>query len=279
MPELPEVEVLSNAFNKLAKGKHIKDIVIHRTDLRVPLPKKMVQSFLVGKKIESVYRKAKYMIVDVGDHVGIMHFGMSGNLFHESSVKPVWPHTHVVFKVADKSSASDASFFHFADPRRFGLFTVCTKSELDDHKFFSHLGPDPLLHNKLATYLYDKSRKRVSPIKSFLMDSKVLVGVGNIYANESLHRSGIHPLKEAGKISKESFQTLSREIKKVLKEAIKKGGTSIKDYKGANGDAGYFSLSLKVYGKSGSPCSGCGKSIQLVKLAGRATYYCDLCQK
>lgn len=276
MPELPEVEVLCRSFDKVARDTTITAVKSFRPNLRIPIPAKKELDLLVGRKIKKIYRQAKYMIINTGELSAIFHFGMSGNLFHETSSNPIWPHTHVM--IGFQKNKSTKGYMHYSDPRRFGLFTICPSSEIKNHKLFNSLGPDPLKISDLSEYLFLKSRKSNTSLKNFLMNSKILVGVGNIYANEALFRSRLHPSTFPSKVTSSSYLDLSKNIQSVLKEAIKKGGTTIKDYKGSDGKAGYFSINLKVYGRGGEPCSACRTKIESYRISNRATYYCPSCQ-
>lgn len=283
LPELPEVEVISRAVAKAAVGRTVQELTIARTDLRIPVPAKALKQGLVGRKVTAVYRKAKYLVLQTDDYAAVLHFGMSGNMFLEKSPKPVWPHTHAVFTLAGGANDDDPRFLHFADPRRFGLLTGCPLAELPALPQFATLGPDPLehpgpRHQGLSRWLAAKAKGKKQPVKTFIMTNQVVVGVGNIYANESLFRAGIHPLAPAGEVSPEGWRALARQIKAVLLAAIEKGGSSIKDFKTADGNAGYFSMDFKVYGKGGEPCPTCGLPIESSRLQNRATYFCSPCQ-
>lgn len=287
MPELPEVEVISRAVAKAAVGRRVTNLTIARTDLRIPVPAKALKRGLEGRTVTAVYRKAKYLVLQTDDFAAVVHFGMSGNMFLEPSPKPVWPHTHAVFALEGpkdaKGSKAAPLYLHFADPRRFGLLTGCALAELPALPQFASLGPDPLAHKNprhqgLSRWLEDKAQGKKLPVKTFIMTNQVVVGVGNIYANESLFRSGIHPLTPAGLLSRENWQELARHIKAVLLAAIEQGGSSIKDFKTADGNAGYFSMAFKVYGREGEACVSCGQPIQAIRLSNRATYFCGQCQ-
>lgn len=282
LPELPEVEVISRAVAKAAVGCKVQNLAIARTDLRIPVPAAALKRGLIGHTVTAVYRKAKYLVLETGDYAAILHFGMSGNMFLERSPEPVWPHTHAVFTLAE--AASPHRYLHFADPRRFGLLTGCPLAELEALPQFAHLGPDPIAHpgprhQGLSRWLIAKAKGKKLPVKTFIMTNQVVVGVGNIYANESLFRSGIHPLTPAGELSAEQWRALARQIKAVLLAAIDQGGSSIKDFKTADGNAGYFSMAFTVYGKGGEPCSQCGRPIEATRLNNRATYFCGTCQR
>ncbi|MBQ48543.1 MAG: DNA-formamidopyrimidine glycosylase [Zetaproteobacteria bacterium] len=277
MPELPEVECLSRAISKVALGKSISEITFHRTTLREPIPTKSLEDILINETIEQITRRSKYMLVKTKKGWGIFHLGMSGNILCYDDPQPQLPHTHVVMRVNDPAS-SCTTWLHYVDPRRFGLINACTHQELPNHRFFVHLGPEPLETRNLGGYLFDKSRQKSTNIKSFLMNSKIVVGVGNIYANESLYYAGLNPMTAAGSISLEQFRNLSKAIKSTLRKAIKAGGTSFRDFKNPDGNPGYFRISLQVYGRKGENCSKCSTPIEEIKISNRATYFCPNCQ-
>lgn len=283
MPELPEVEVISRAVAQAAVGKKVAALDIARTDLRIPVPAEALRRGLVGKTITKVYRKAKYLVMETDDFAAVLHFGMSGNMFLEPSAEPQWPHTHAIFSLSSHKTKDAKKFLHFADPRRFGLLTGCPRDELEALPQFAKLGPDPLdppslRHHGLSRWLMARAEGKTLPVKTFIMTNAHVVGVGNIYANESLFRSGIHPLTPAGALTDKDWRALAKEIKVVLLAAIEKGGSSIKDFKTSDGNAGYFSMEFKVYGKAGEPCPTCGTPLELVRLSNRATYFCPTCQ-
>ena len=276
MPELPEVECLSRAIRKLVLGGTLEDAKFYREDLREPIPKARFRKLLNHQTITAVSRRSKYLLLETSESIGIFHLGMSGKILAYDESKPQLKHTHAVFKV--RGPSQNLVYLHFVDPRRFGFINCCTREELADHRFFKHLGPEPLATKDLAGYLFKKSRNRRVPIKNFLMNAQVVVGVGNIYANESLFRSRIHPLELAANIPLEQFKLLGKEIKKTLKEAIKSGGTTLKDFQNPVCDPGYFSLSLKVYGRENEPCVDCDHTVEKSVLGNRATYFCPECQ-
>jgi formamidopyrimidine-DNA glycosylase len=201
-----------------------------------------------------------------------MHLGMSGKLQVLPHFVEPGKHDHFDLVLTNKK------VLRFNDPRRFGAI-LWGEGNPEQHKLLCDLGPEPLEKSFIAEYLYKKSRKRSMPIKTFIMNSKVVVGVGNIYANEALFISGIRPTAEAGSISFERMEKLVAAIKKVLRAAIKQGGTTLKDFYGVNGQQGYFALKLKVYGRGGEACVNCLASLQEIRLGGRATVFCGSCQK
>ncbi|MGE0171248.1 MAG: bifunctional DNA-formamidopyrimidine glycosylase/DNA-(apurinic or apyrimidinic site) lyase [Oligoflexales bacterium] len=275
MPELPEVECLTQSIKSVLEGQQITNSWFFRKDLRWEIPISEFQQAFHSKKIGEVRRRSKYILMTAGDKMAAIHLGMSGNVLLFDTKEPSLPHTHFVLEV---NSAKGKQYLHYVDPRRFGFLVCFKKSEFNDHALFKHLGPEPLEAKALGAYLWKTAQKKSAPIKSFLMDAKNVVGVGNIYANEALFRAGISPLRASSKISKESFTTLGTSIQKTLKEAIRSGGTSFKDYKHLSGESGYFAIKLNVYGKEGDPCPQCKSPIQSKRLSNRATYYCMKCQ-
>ncbi len=276
MPELPEVECLTRAVRSVLEGKIITEAKFHRENLRWPIPIAEFQKRLVGKTVRRVHRRSKYMLVETDSDVGIFHLGMTGNLLRSGESASPWKHTHASFRIED-----DEDFYlHFVDPRRFGAILTSSRDDLATHELFRKLGPEPLEISAefLAEHLFKKSRSKIVPIKSFLMDAHVVVGVGNIYANESLFRAGVRPTRQAQKVKKSEWQKLAEDIQAVLKAAIEAGGTSFRDYKHTDGQPGYFELALQVYGRDSDPCRICSDRIKHKKLGGRATYYCPTCQ-
>ena len=271
MPELPEVETTCRGIAPSITDQIVAKVIVRQPKLRWPIPKNL-NTKLKGQIINSVSRRGKYLLL--GSDVGtvIIHLGMSGSLRIIDSKTSPEKHDHVdiVFE--------NGKCLRLRDPRRFGAM-LFTTGDPYQHKLLANLGPEPLEHDFNADYLFNKSRKRSITIKSFIMDSKVVVGVGNIYASESLFKAGIHPKKSAGKVSKEKYKLLVKAIKAVLKAAIKSGGTTLKDFTKSDGKPGYFKQSLNVYGRKGLPCPACNKAITHSVIGQRATYYCTQCQK
>ena len=278
MPELPEVETITTAVCAFVKGKTVTSLDIYRDNLRWEIDKKLLRKAFVGATVVSVFRRSKYMLLELssGYHV-VFHFGMTGNICYESSAQPKIKHTHLVFGVnAPKSNAKD--YIHFIDPRRFGHVAAIKSDGLWEHKFFSHLGPEPLECESLAEHLWSEARNKKRSIKVHLMDASTVVGVGNIYASEALFLAGIRPTKVCSKISKKNYGIISEKIKEVLKLAIKQGGTSFRDFKNVDGKPGYFKVHLNVYGRTGEKCHSCESAIKSIKQAGRMSFYCPKCQ-
>jgi formamidopyrimidine-DNA glycosylase len=276
MPELPEVECLTRAVQEVLEGRTISAATFHRQDLRWPIPTKEFQELLVGSPVLKVSRRSKYMLVETKKGAGIFHLGMTGNILMSQEEEPSWKHTHASFRVLDQEKKS--LYLHFVDPRRFGCILAVPRKELLDHPLLFKLGPEPLDKEDLAEHLWERSRGKSVAVKNFLMDAHNVVGVGNIYANESLFRAGVRPTRPASRVKRLEWTKIADEIQAVLAEAIIAGGTSFRDYRHADGEPGYFELSLKVYGREGDDCGDCSSPIKHKKIGGRATFYCPVCQ-
>lgn len=273
MPELPEVESLKRKLETRLIGKALRHVTLRRADLRWPIPKNLNQK-LVPRKLVGLRRRSKYLLWDFeGGQTLILHLGMSGRLFFADSARQFDVHDHVLFDFD-----SDLHL-RFRDPRRFGMVLICATKDLSTHKLFCHLGPEPLGDLFSGESLFLSCKKSRSPIKSFLMNAKVVVGVGNIYASEALFKSGIRPTRPAYKLTQKEAENLCRSIKAVLEESIVAGGTSFRDYVGANEEPGLHQLKLKVYGREGMPCETCHNLIKKITQTGRSSFYCPGCQK
>ncbi len=270
MPELPEVETTRRGIAPHVVNKTIRDVVIRQYRLRWPVSTSL-GSKLGGRQIIRVSRRAKYLIFHFQHGHVLLHLGMSGSLRISDSSVPATGHEHVDFIFDDNTC------LRFRDPRRFGSIHW-TGRDPAEHRLLRHLGPEPLGDVFTAGYLHDRSRQRVQPIKTFIMDSRVVVGVGNIYANEALFESGIHPKRKAGNISLTRYASLTVSIKQVLNKALTKGGTTLRDFVGGDGAPGYFKHELNVYDRAGQPCRLCLTNIKQIRLGQRSTYYCHQCQ-
>ena len=271
MPELPEVETTCKGIAPHIENNTITKVIVRNRSLRWPIPTGL-NAKLATKKITSVTRRAKYILINTDIGALIIHLGMSGSLRILSSDEEVEKHDH--FELQFK----DGLCLRLRDPRRFGC-VLWEKNDPLTHKLLINLGPEPLEKAFNAELLFEKSRKRKTTIKQFIMDSKVVVGVGNIYASESLFLSGINPKRLAGKITKKNAQELTSAIKKILKQAIKQGGTTLKDFRSSDGKPGYFQQKLIVYDRKDEPCVKCKKPIKQLTLGQRSTFYCSNCQK
>lgn len=276
MPELPEVETTRAGIAPHIDGKTISKLVVRQPKLRWPIPDDLPQ-IVKSQTVLAVRRRAKYILLDIGKSkikgTIIIHLGMSGSLRVVKGQAPE-PLKHEHFDLV----FSNDLLLRFTDPRRFG---ACLWQDVDnnDNKWLDHLGPEPLSDEFNGEYLFNKSRKRTSAVKTFIMDQKIVVGVGNIYASESLFLSGINPTKAAGKISQAKYEIFAKQIKQVLTRAIAQGGTTLKDFVGSDGKPGYFAQQLHVYGRTGEPCSQCEAPIKQITQGQRSTFYCTNCQK
>lgn len=279
MPELPEVENLVCGVREIALGSRFTAIEFYRDDIREAIPKDELVEILVEEKITAVTRRAKYMLIHTKRGALGIHLGMSGRFVHDKSDNVSRPHTHVVFKLTSKLGSFA---FHFVDPRRFGRVFALDPEQAANlaHQFLDSLGIEPLDEAvDLGDVLFDLSRGRKVPLKNFIMDNAVVVGVGNIYASESLWRAKLSPLREASTLTKSEAKKLAVEIKKTLSEAIAAGGTTFRDYRNSHDKPGMFQVKLNVYEQDTKPCKRCRKPIEKVTIGGRSTYFCPFCQK
>lgn len=269
MPELPEVETTRRGIRPHVVGHCISRIDVHHSGLRWPVPVRDLNG-LIGQTIRDVRRRAKYLFIDTDQGHMIIHLGMSGSLRVVSATLPRKKHDHVDIVI------DSGETLRFHDPRRFG--SVLFSRAPENHKLIQSLGPEPLSEDFDGDHLWQLARRRRLAIKAFIMDAKIVVGVGNIYASEALFLAGIHPLKAASKVSRVRMHTLSDTIKTVLSKAIESGGTTLRDYYGSDGSPGYFAQQLSAYGRQGEPCHQCGKAIVQRVIGQRSTFYCTTCQ-
>ena len=277
MPELPEVETLVKQLTPLLNKATILHAKYFRPDLRYPIPIKEIKSCILNHPITAISRRSKYILVNTSTHSMLIHLGMSGTLRYYTTATKRHLHTHVIFKVKDKNQ--QCFFLHYVDPRRFGFMCISALATLKEHPRLVHLGVEPLSHTQLGNYLWQKSRTRSTAIKPFIMNAQIVVGVGNIYACESLFQAGIHPESIVNSLSRKQYLKLATAIRYTLKKAIQAGGTTLQDYKHLEGKTGYFSIKLAVYGKEHQPCAKCTKKISHIKQAGRSSWFCHSCQK
>ncbi len=268
MPELPEVETTKLSLAPLI-GKCITDITIHQPRLREMMPNDLDR--LVGATLVDVIRRAKYLILtfvkgDTHEQL-VIHLGMSGSLQQYSNL-PKRKHDHLLMRFGETT-------LHYHDPRRFGMVIW----QKDSAKYFNKLGLEPISDEFSADYLWRICQARTRPIKSIIMDQSVVVGVGNIYATESLFLSHIHPATSAHLLSKKQIKTLVTHIKSILQKAITQGGSTLKDFTVGAGKAGYFAQTLYAYGRQGKPCINCSLPLESIKIDGRASVFCPSCQK
>ncbi len=289
MPELPEVETTRRGLAEHLIGATITDVIIRNPNLRWPIPKNL-SKLLRGQKILTLTRRAKYLLADCGNGTLILHLGMSGSLRILPSNTPPEKHDHFDLVLSHPSSVrpepveglartdSSHKLMRLRDPRRFGA-VLWHEGDVAIHPLLATLGPEPLEENFNARYLYQATRGRRISIKQCIMDNHVVVGVGNIYANESLFRSGIKPQLAAGKLSLPRCEKLVTEIRATLQAAIAKGGSTLRDFVHSDGSSGYFQQEYFVYGRTGEPCRKCGAMIKQIKQGQRSSFYCEVCQK
>jgi len=271
MPELPEVETTLRGITPLIEKQKVDKINIYNPSLRWPIDLSIIKQ-LKNKTLVSTERRAKYLLLHFKHGTLIIHLGMSGSLRVVSQKTPLEKHDHFEIIFSNKKT------LRLRDPRRFGS-VLWTQDNWQEHKLIASLGPEPFDVLFTAKYLHQKSRKRNVAIKSFIMDSHIVVGVGNIYASESLFLANIHPTQAAKKISLRRFEVLVTAIQKILQQAIEQGGTTLKDFSSPDGKPGYFAQKLTVYGRKDLPCMQCGHPIKQRVINQRATYYCTHCQK
>ncbi len=269
MPELPEVETTRRGIRPHVVDKTVTQVLVREPRLRWPVSPELTQS-LIGEVITDVDRRGKYPLFVTQSGRMMIHLGMSGSLRIANPASPLRKHDHIDIGFADKD------ILRYHDPRRFG--SVLWLPGESGHELIDSLGPEPLEDDFDGDYLFSVSRTRQMAIKTFIMSNRIVVGVGNIYANETLFLSGIRPDRAAGRISRERYRRLSGNIKAVLKKAIDAGGTTLRDFVREDGSPGYFSQQLNVYGKAGEPCVHCGRKLNESRLGNRSTIYCSRCQ-
>lgn len=270
MPELPEVETTRRGIEPHLVGRTIAGATVREPRLRWPVPVAAVRK-LTGARITAVERRAKYLLVRTGRGTLMLHLGMSGSLRVVPADTPAAAHDH--FDLA----LDDGHCLRLRDPRRFGSVHVLPAGT-DRHALLDGLGPEPFDPEFDGDHLYERARGRRRAVKDFLMDGRIVAGVGNIYAAEALFAAGIHPGRAAGRIARARYARLARELRRVLGRAIERGGTTLRDFTNADGDPGYFRISLAVYGREGQPCRRCGATLRALDRGQRATVYCPRCQ-
>jgi len=288
MPELPEVETIRCGLAPVLTGQTIVAAEQRRPDLRWPLPERFAER-LTGRRVLDLARRSKYLLagLDMGETL-ILHLGMSGRVLIECpEVAPAAPglfhhatggaaaHDHVILTLGDGTRIV------YNDPRRFGAMDLWPTGALDGHRLLAHLGPEPLGNGFSGAGLAAALAGRRTPVKAALLDQRLVAGLGNIYACEALHRAGIHPGRIAGSIGRARVERLARAIRETLIEAIAAGGSSLRDYRRADGELGYFQHAFRVYGREGEPClaPGCAGRVRRIQQSGRSSFYCSACQR
>ena len=270
MPELPEVETTRRGIAPFLEGQRVSRVIVRERRLRWPIPEDLdIQ--LSGQRIECVERRAKYLLIKAETGSLISHLGMSGSLRLVECGVPAAKHEHVDIELESGLA------LRYTDPRRFGALLWC--AEPLQHVLLSKLGPEPLTDLFDGERLFKLSRGRAMAVKPFIMDNAVVVGVGNIYASEALFAAGIDPRREAGSVSRARYVKLAEAIKRILAHAIERGGTTLRDFVGGDGQPGYFQQELFVYGRASQFCKVCGSTLREIKLGQRASVYCPSCQR
>jgi len=306
MPELPEVETTRRGLERVLTGARIVSVAVHDARLRWPIAPELGQR-ATGARIAAIARRAKYLLVRFG-HAGTLlaHLGMSGSFRRDARAVPRPPHDHVEFTC--EPAGGSTVLLRYNDPRRFGSMHWLD-DEAAGHFLLDHLGPEPLALEPVAgepvagepvagepdgreqdagadsaavfggALLHARARGRRGPVKSFLMDARIVVGVGNIYANEALYLAGIHPKRPAGRISRARYDALADAVRSVLQRAVDEGGTTLRDFVDSDGQPGYFAQSLEVYGRGGQRCRRCDATLKEIRITDRTTVYCPACQR
>jgi formamidopyrimidine-DNA glycosylase len=270
MPELPEVETTRAGLAPHLVGRTVTGVTLRRKSLRWAIPPAIAKT-LPGERILAVRRRAKYLLVDTPPGSALLHLGMTGVLRVLPAKTPVGTHDHV------DVALDSGRVLRFTDPRRFGC--LLWQPAGTTHELLADLGPEPLSDDFDGEHLFERSRGRSAPVKTFLMDQRIVVGVGNIYAAEALFRAGIAPHRAAGRVSRERYLALATAVKDVLAYAITRGGTTLRDFLSPDSEPGYFETELLAYGREGEPCTACGRPLKGAVLGGRATVWCARCQK
>lgn len=270
MPELPEVETTRRGLAPHVVGKTIAAIEVREPRLRWPVAPGLARK-LEGERIDALDRRGKYLLFDTRAGTLLVHLGMSGSLRYLPAPAAHGLHDHIDLKF------SDGGCLRYNDPRRFGSVQLTAEPQL--HPLLKGLGPEPFSDELTADYLWKTCRGRRVAIKPHLMNGRVVVGVGNIYANEALFRAGIRPTREARRVPRALFEPLVTSIRDVLAAAIEDGGTTLRNFVGGDGEPGYFRTELRVYERDGEPCVNCGTPIRRKVLGQRATYFCPRCQR
>lgn len=271
MPELPEVETTRRGLVPHLLNRRIQALRLREARLRWPVPAELVE-WLPGRRILGLDRRAKYLLVGLDAGHLILHLGMSGSLRVLPADTPPQPHEHLDLVL------EDGACLRLRDPRRFGALLWSPGDPLS-HPLLRDLGPEPLEDPFDGDYLYRLSRRRRVAVKALIMDGRVVVGIGNIYANEALFRARIHPQRAAGDIGLVRYRRLATAIRQVLTEAIEQGGTSLRDFNQADGRPGYFAVALQVYGRAGQPCPACGRPLLEHRIGQRSSFFCGRCQR
>ena len=271
MPELPEVETTLRGLAPHLEGRRVASVVVRHPQLRWPVPENLPE-LLRGQTIRRLRRRAKYLLIEFDHGTLILHLGMSGSLRILPAKTPPEKHDHFDLVLAN------GKLMRLRDPRRFGA-VLWHEGDAAQHPLLAALGPEPLEKGFDTERLYRATRNKTAAIKLVIMDNRVVVGVGNIYASEALFRAGIRPQLAAGRLGRERCAQLVKEIRATLREAIEKGGSTLRDFVGSDGRPGYFQQHYWVYGRAGEPCRRCGTPVKQLRQGQRSSFYCPKCQR
>ncbi|THD73832.1 bifunctional DNA-formamidopyrimidine glycosylase/DNA-(apurinic or apyrimidinic site) lyase [Thalassobius vesicularis] len=283
MPELPEVETVRRGLLPAMEGAVIARAQVNRPDLRWPFPDRMAER-LTGQRVLGLRRRSKYILADLASgETLLIHLGMSGRMLVSGDPLGQFVHDHPAAQKHDHVvlDMDNGARVTFNDPRRFGAMDLLQTATADQHKLLAAIGPEPLGNDFNEPYLVEAFKNRMTPVKSALLDQHIVAGLGNIYVCEALFRAGIHPKRKAGQIAAPRAAALVPIIRQVLSEAIEAGGSSLKDFRQADGELGYFQHNFRVYGQEGNPCTtpGCASLIHRIVQSGRSSFYCPTCQR
>jgi formamidopyrimidine-DNA glycosylase len=271
MPELPEVETALRGIAPHLTGARIECLVVRQRQLRYPVAEG-TEGELEGRRILALRRRGKYLLLELDRGGLLIHLGMSGSVRILPSHTQAERHDHLDLRL------TDGRCLRLRDPRRFGTF-LWTPEPLEDHPLIRGLGAEPLTPDFHGDFLYTRARGRRVPVKAFIMDARIVVGIGNIYANESLFAAGVHPHRPCARIGRTRYRRLANAVKAILRSAIQQGGTTLRDFVREDGTAGYFALDLQVYAREGEPCPRCGAPIRQRRVGQRSSFFCPRCQR
>jgi len=271
MPELPEVETTRRGLEPLLSGQTIRSLEVRQPRLRWPVPPEL-PARLAGARVRRLSRRAKYLLLETDQSGALLHLGMSGSLRYCAADTPLRRHDHLILQLENGFQV------RLHDPRRFGC-CLALPPDGAPHPLLVGLGPEPLGPDFDGDWLFRRSRGRRGPVKAFIMDQAIVVGVGNIYATEALFLAGIRPGRAAGRVTRAEYRRLAEHIRAVLEAAIEQGGTTLRDFRREDGSHGYFAQTLRVYGRAGLPCPACGNPLRTRRIGQRASSYCPACQK
>jgi formamidopyrimidine-DNA glycosylase len=277
VPELPEVESLRRILARSVAGRILRDVTVREARLRRSVAPELA-SAIVGAAVERIGRRAKYLLLELsGGQVMLVHLGMSGSLTHRGDGFDPGPfdprHDHIEFKL------DDGTLLVYNDPRRFGMIKIVPRAELEQVAELKDLGPEPLSREFSSEYLWRTTRRRLAAIKNFLMDQRIVAGIGNIYASEILFRAGVRPTRRGGRVTRDEVSRIVKATAEVLREAIDGRGTTFRSYRDSRGQPGRFAERLRVYDREGKPCVDCSTPIRALVLGQRSSFYCPKCQK